>query len=585
MAHRGAYGVLDEDVVEDDPVAASPESPATPSVARGAVSSRMLGKHVGEVLNYLALLAWNRCVMRFVGGPTRTTIDVLMTRQFHGLMLVWTWAYTLGVSSACVAVVRWSAEKRASLEEKETERSRTTRDEASDQSPDVTQTRRKKISVVGALLRSPLSPPIFTLRFKSFAHRRLQGACVFTCMWSLAVATLGTLPSNTVSDDVFSTLLLSFFFALVARNGAKGKGPLGSVLRVTTEADLFMRDEGVAAEDVEGLFSGNETSRVTRDAVRVTCEWIVAVAWVGAARRFLNVAFGIRETENGLKAQLVGWLVALVAVGARAAFVAARAAGRDEPWSHEFARDAEEAAEVFGAFSSGFGSSASQSELSRRDGGAPIETSPNETPLLSGRPRGDDASELVRVPEEGDAGRGVRAKILDSVSVARDASIMLAGAFAFTAGVALNAAAQTTWKSVAGPDAGQNGLRLGAAASAVAYATALSAVTVAAATYAERARDASECETVSSFNGDDAKRRRRVIVARELAADEERVGAFIAGFAWNAAFSALVGDDGVSGWPWIAAAGWTAAAAGYAAVQESVREVKAALADSRGGGL
>ncbi len=584
MAHRGAYGVLDEDVVEDDPVAASPESPATPSVARGAVSSRMLGKHVGEVLNYLALLAWNRCVMHLVGGPTRTTIDVLMTRQFHGLMLVWTWAYTLGVSSACVAVVRWSAEKRASLEEKETERSRTTRDEASDQSSDVTQTRRKKMSVVGALLRSPLSPPIFTLRFKSFAHRRLQGACVFTCMWSLAVATLGTLPSNTVSDDVFSTLLLSFFFALVARNGAKGKGPLGPVLRVTTEADLFTRDEGVAAEDVEGLFSENETSRVTRDAVRVTCEWIVAVAWVGAARRFLNVAFGIRETENGLKAQLVGWLVALVAVGARAAFVAARAAGRDEPWSHEFARDAEEAAEVFGAFG-GFGSSASQSDVTLRDGGAPIETSPNETPLLSGRPQGSDASELVRVPEEGDAGRGVRAKILDSVSVARDASSVLAGAFAFTAGVALNAAAQTTWFSVAGPDVGPAGLRLGAAASAVAYATALSAVTIAAATYAERARDASECAVECASNGDDAKRRRRVIVTRELAADEERVGAFIAGFAWNAAFSALVGNDGVSGWPWIAAAGWTAAAAGYAAVEESVREVKAALDGVQGGGL
>lgn len=584
MAHRGAYGVLDEDVVEDDPVAASPESPATPSVARGAMSSRMLGKHVGEVLNYLALLSWNRCVMHLVGGPTRTTIDVLMTRQFHGLMLVWTWAYTLGVSSACVAVVRWSAEKRASLEEKETERSRTTRDEASDQSSDVTQTRRKKMSVVGALLRSPLSPPIFTLRFKSFAHRRLQGACVFTCMWSLAVATLGTLPSNTVSDDVFSTLLLSFFFALVARTGAKGKGPLGPVLRVTTEFDLFTRDEGVAAEDVEGLFSENETSRVTRDAVRVTCEWIVAVAWVGAARRFLNVAFGIRETENGLKAQLVGWLVALVAVGARAAFVAARAAGRDEPWSHEFARDAEEAAEVFGAFG-GFGSSASQSDVTLRDGGAPIETSPNETPLLSGRPQGSDASELVRVPEEGDAGRGVRAKILDSVSVARDASSVLAGAFAFTAGVALNAAAQTTWFSVAGPDAGPAGLRLGAAASAVAYATALSAVTIAAATYAERARDASECAVECASNGDDAKRRRRVIVARELAADEERVGAFIAGFAWNAAFSALVGNDGVSGWPWIAAAGWTAAAAGYAAVEESVREVKAALDGVQGGGL
>ena len=379
MAHRGAYGVLDEDVVEDDPVAASPESPATPSVARGAVSSRMLGKHVGEVLNYLALLAWNRCVMRLVGGPTRTTIDVLMTRQFHGLMLVWTWAYTLGVSSACVAVVRWSAEKRASLEEKETERSRTPflRDEASRGDDE---TRRKK-RVVGALLRSPLSPPIFTRRFRIFAHRRLQGACVFVCMWSLAVATLGTLPARTVFDDVFSTLFLSFAFALVARNGAKGRGPLGAVLRVTTEADLAMRDEGVAAEDVECLWRENETSRVTRDAVRVTCEWIVAVAWVGAARRFANVVFGVsstvesdvRKTEDGLKAQLVGWLVALVAVGARAAFVAARAAGRDEPWAAEFARDAEEAAEVFGAFVVGASPSPGDATV---DGGAPRPSPP-----------------------------------------------------------------------------------------------------------------------------------------------------------------------------------------------------------------
>jgi hypothetical protein len=286
-----------------------------------------------------------------------------------------------------------------------------------------------------------------------------------------------------------------------------------------------------------------------------------------------------------LKAQLVGWLVALVAVGARAAFVAARAAGRDEPWSADFTRDAEEAAEVFGAFSSGFGSSASQSELSRRDGGAPIETSPNETPLLSGRPRGDDASELVRVPEEGDAGRGVRAKILDSVSVARDASIMLAGAFAFTGrrraqrrradDVEISRGSRRGSKR---PAFGGGGVRRRVRHGVVRRHGRRGDVRGA------RARRLRVRDSLV-FNGDDAKRRRRVIVARELAADEERVGAFIAGFAWNAAFSALVGDDGVSGWPWIAAAGWTAAAAGYAAVQESVREVKAALADSRGGGL
>ena len=58
MALRGAYGVLREDVVEDDSGAASPDALAPPSVA--VVSSRMLGKHVGQVLTYLALLAWNR---------------------------------------------------------------------------------------------------------------------------------------------------------------------------------------------------------------------------------------------------------------------------------------------------------------------------------------------------------------------------------------------------------------------------------------------------------------------------------------------------------------------------------------------
>jgi hypothetical protein len=203
----------------------------------------------------------------------------------------------------------------------------------------------------------------------------------------------------------------------------------------------------------------------------------------------------------------------------------------------------------------------------------------NETPLLvHSVPESLSEDAVEDAGKSATASSKIRETILDSASVARDASSVLAGAFAFTAGVALNAAAQTTWPSVV--------RGLGAAASATAYALALSAVTVAAATYAARARDADDRIAAAATVDDCAmnravKRRRRRIVARELAADEERVGAFIAGFAWNAAFSALVGDDGVAGWPWIAAAGWTAAAAGYAAVEESVREVKAALEETK----
>ena len=602
MALRGAYGVLREDVVEDDSGAASPEALAPPSVA--VVSSRMLGKHVGQVLNYLALLAWNRCVMSLVGGPTRTTIDVLMTRQFHGIALVWTWAYALGVSSACVAVVRWSAEKRASLEEEETERranglATRTAEERTRDGEDVRLDAGRCLAALRALRRSPLGSPFrFTRRFRAFAHARLQGACTYVAMWALAVASLGTLPARTAGQDFLAAALLSAVFAAVAALGAKGRGPLGGVLGVTTERDVHARGEGIAAEDAARLARENDTSRVARLSVRVTCEWIVAVAWVGAARRLAFGAFGLDDEHDtarhhGLRSvasaptQLVDWLVALLAVGARAAYVAARAAGRDEPWAEEFARDAAEAAAAAKAALAG----ASPSGDATTSTNVCTDVVTNETPLLVPEDVPESLSEdaVEDAGESATASSKIRETILDSASVARDASSVLAGAFAFTAGVALNAAAQTTWPSVVrGMDA---------SASATAYALALSAVTVAAATYAARStsdaddgiaaaatedagRDAAAANVDERATRRAVKRRRRRIVARELAADEERVGAFIAGFAWNAAFSALVGDDGVAGWPWIAAAGWTAAAAGYAAVEESVREVKAALEET-----
>ena len=604
MALRGAYGVLREDVVEDDSGAASPEALAPPSVA--VVSSRMLGKHVGQVLNYLALLAWNRCVMSLVGGPTRTTIDVLMTRQFHGIALVWTWAYALGVSSACVAVVRWSAEKRASLEEEETERranglaTRTAEERTRTRDgEDVRLDAGRCLAALRALRRSPLGSPFrFTRRFRAFAHARLQGACTYVAMWALAVASLGTLPARTAGQDFLAAALLSAVFAAVAALGAKGRGPLGGVLGVTTERDVHARGEGIAAEDAARLARENDTSRVARLSVRVTCEWIVAVAWVGAARRLAFGAFGLADEHEtarhsatrsvaSVPTQLVDWLVALLAVGARAAYVAARAAGRDEPWAEEFARDAAEAAAAAKAALAG----ASPSGDATTSTNVCTDVVTNETPLLVPEdvPNESLSEDAVALKKKSAGREKIRETILDSASVAADASSVLAGAFAFTAGVALNAAAQTTWPSVVrGMDA---------SASATAYALALSAVTVAAATYAARStsdaddgiaaaatedagRDAAAANVDERATRRAVKRRRRRIVARELAADEERVGAFIAGFAWNAAFSALVGDDGVAGWPWIAAAGWTAAAAGYAAVEESVREVKAALEET-----
>jgi hypothetical protein len=393
MALRGAYGVLREDVVEDDSGAASPEALAPPSVA--VVSSRMLGKHVGQVLNYLALLAWNRCVMSLVGGPTRTTIDVLMTRQFHGIALVWTWAYALGVSSACVAVVRWSAEKRASLEEEETERrahglATRTAEERTRDGEDVRLDAGRCLAALRALRRSPLGSPFrFTRRFRAFAHARLQGACTYVAMWALAVASLGTLPARTAGQDFLAAALLSAVFAAVAALGAKGRGPLGGVLGVTTERDVHARGEGIAAEDAARLARENDTSRVTRLSVRVTCEWIVAVAWVGAARRLAFGAFGLADEHEtarhsatrsvaSVPTQLVDWLVALLAVGARAAYVAARAAGRDEPWAEEFARDAAEAAAAAKAALAG----ASPSGDATTSTNVCTDVVTNETPLL-----------------------------------------------------------------------------------------------------------------------------------------------------------------------------------------------------------
>ena len=84
-------------------------------------------KHFDFVHEYLALLAWNRCILSLVclsghGDCTvRTTIDTLMTRGFSRLHLIWVWIYVAIITSLAAAAVRWSvkaaiAQERANAE-------------------------------------------------------------------------------------------------------------------------------------------------------------------------------------------------------------------------------------------------------------------------------------------------------------------------------------------------------------------------------------------------------------------------------------------------------------------------------------
>jgi hypothetical protein len=72
-------------------------------------------------------------------------------------------------------------------------------------------------------------------------------------------------------------LVLSLLFALVANAGARGFGPLGTVLKVTTEENMAHRGDAICAEDVERITMENEIAAVTKEGVRLTCEWILAV--------------------------------------------------------------------------------------------------------------------------------------------------------------------------------------------------------------------------------------------------------------------------------------------------------------------
>ena len=132
------------------------------------------------------------------------------------------------------------------------------------------------------------------------------------------------------------------------------------------------------------------------------------------------------------------------------------------------------------------------------------------------------------------------------------------------------------------------------------YALALSAVTVAAAAFGKTRREEEEEEDAfgeeeDAFGfgfrfgfgfGDDARedtnRRacatfrtpsgRRLIA--EWARDEERVGAFVAGFAWNTAFVLAATGTTATRWPWTVALGVTLVAAGYSVAGEWIGAIQ-----------
>jgi hypothetical protein len=89
----GANPFLQDAAAQSDDVVLTPQD----ATAHWPVVFRKTAKHFSDVGDYLALLAWNRCVMALVGGTSRTTIDTLMTPQFSGLEFVWVWLYTVVV--------------------------------------------------------------------------------------------------------------------------------------------------------------------------------------------------------------------------------------------------------------------------------------------------------------------------------------------------------------------------------------------------------------------------------------------------------------------------------------------------------
>ena len=536
---------------------------------------RTAAKHASDVLDYLALLAWNRVVMSLVGGPARTTIDTLMTRQFHGFRLVWVWTYTAVVSSVSVAVVRWAVAARVRLESEPTDPTHLAH------------------AVAGRGARGGAAAAFTHTvrhRFRVSVLRRVATSFTYVTMWAWAVALLGSLPSRTFAQEISGVLALSLLFALVVWAGRRGRGPLRGLLRVVTE-----RTQSIPTEDVAAILAGNEIAAAAHAGVRACCEWILAVAWVGATRRVLFVAYGCPgDGATDARAQLAGWSAAIVAVFLRGGFIAwttsrrrfGDADDRDDA-SKDRDRDGPNASLLERRASidddGDFRVRRAGDDVSGAGAYEPDATFEPDAGERTGTTLGSSLSSSALLRDAERAVLRASSRLRPATTVARDATDMLAGAFAFTTGVALNAAAQTTWASAT------EVWGVGAAAPAAVYAMLLSTVTVAAAAFgktrrAEETTVDEEEEDGVGFGDDtcaDTNRRacasfrtpggRRLIA--EWARDEERVGAFVAGFVWNTAFVLATGTTATR-WPWTTALGVTLVAAGYSVVGEWVGAIQ-----------
>jgi hypothetical protein len=281
------------------------------------------------------------------------------------------------------------------------------------------------------------------------------------------VALLGSLPSEEFWQDLLSVVALSVAFAVTVWAGQRGYGPLKALLR-----------GGMTAGNAAGGTAVNEVAAVAHTGVTVCCEWILAVAWVGVLRHGADMLFDVAgavgdddDTASvaaaaaaaAARSQAAAWLTAFAAVLARGGFVVAFA-------THRHHRSKASGGESLlpgttGRRGAGGGGRDDVEEVDREAG--VTAAAPSSSSLMSSSME----LSLRRV------GSRAALHLLPGLQVARSARAMLLGAFAFTTGVALNAATQTSWRTMA------ESWGMGAVPPAVMYAAILSCITVAAASY------------------------------------------------------------------------------------------------------
>ena len=472
-------------------------------------------KHFDFVHEYLALLAWNRCILTLVclskGGKctVRTTIDSLMNRGFSRLHLVWVWIYVVIITSLAAAAVRWSVKAAINQERANAERRFAQGTNANVSS-----------SQVSLHDSATAAATAYRGKFRHNLYKKIAAAFTYVCMWAWAVAALGTLPNDSLWEDAVSVVALSLIFAWAMKAGERGAGPLRGLLR--RERPSYDAPEGTHPP---GPYddAGEDVSDVVRLGVARCCEWILAIAWVGTMRHAVDVAVASAAGTTTTSAPSAAWnlsaawITAAVAVGGRAAFVVSRfcVGGGDE---------------AFGGDSSKATYAALLPEGATSDANHNNPTNPNNP---------NNPTNITRL------GSHAVFRLEPGLRVAAGARDMLSGAFAFTTGVALNAAAQYTWLGLS------DNLSMGATGSAMMYASAWSLGTIAAASYGAVCRIEGE-----EFNGlaggcfaPPAGERAKGLVTR-LCDEEEKVGAFVAGFVWNTAMMLWIGFENEERYRW-----------------------------------